>query len=452
MRLIDKSTIREFSPNEFPYLNLIIFLVIWFVAVAINYYIKKILLINIDTPIYFPFSIFWPSLNIKGLPYAVVFLVIFYLVIRKESYKNIFAIYLIGLLLIVLGNLSLGDFYAAVIKPISGPLQYYPCALKIGDWRQWLAIFNEIQHTLICHANTHPPGAMLIYKLLFAVSKSPLWISVAFLLLSSIAIFLIYYIFREMGKDEDFSNQVAFLYAVLPSVNIYFLATLDAVIAMFVNIVLLGVVIILAPSGKGKKLLWGTIATFALIVVNLMTFGTIHLWLTFGILGLYLWIKKNERELFIFTMASGVAFLIVLFILYFGFHFNYLQSFLTASKVENPHGFMLLYDPLTYFATRVEDILEIAIFLSFGLIAYLPRIKYTLKDPYIALSVIEVSVLLLMFLIGAYRTGETARACLFIVGFVFIFLKELPRRKLKPITIIAGLQTIGMQLTGYFFW
>ena len=51
----------------------------------------------------------------------------------------------------------------------------------------------------------------------------------------------------------------------------------------------------------------------------------------------------------------------------------------------------------------------------------------------------------------AYKTGETARACLFIVGFVLILLKDISSSLLTSLISFAALQTILMQILGFYF-
>ena len=69
-----------------------------------------------------------------------------------------------------------------------------------------------------------------------------------------------------------------------------------------------------------------------------------------------------------------------------------------------------------------------------------------------------ILALIVFFLAGAYYTGETARAALFIYPFIFISLGiYLP--KLKPtlnqqklLLTLVFVQTILMQLLGSFGW
>lgn len=446
--------IDTFSFENFPYKRVFLFLFIWILSIMANYGVKRFLNLHIDTPTYFPFSIFNPSFHASGLLYAMLFIFIIYLTLRYRVYKNIITTYLVGVSLIVLGNLSLGNIDLAFINPIAGgDIQYYHNAIKIDSWQHWLSTFNNTQESLFCHARTHPPGALLIEKLFFTISKNPIWISSIFLLLSSFSIVLVYKIFIELGKDKIFANKIGLLYSVIPSVNIYSLATLDAVISMLINLVLLGVIIILESKKKERIVVWSILSAASLTLTSFLTFGSIYLWAVLGVFSLFLVYFHKNTKILILLILSIIVFLLVVFYLNQAYNYNYFVSFFTASKLENPHGFMLFSDPFNYLATRIEDVFEIAIFLSFGLIAVLSTIRYKLQhNLYIVLAFIAIGMLLLMFLAGAYRTGETARACLFIVGFILILIKDIPRSLLTPLITFAALQTILMQVLGFYFW
>ena len=58
-----------------------------------------------------------------------------------------------------------------------------------------------------------------------------------------------------------------------------------------------------------------------------------------------------------------------------------------------------------------------------------------------------------MFLTGAYGTGETARACLYIYPFFLLLLIRITTiQTLLNIAYIALFQTFFMQMLGDYFW
>ena len=61
-------------------------------------------------------------------------------------------------------------------------------------------------------------------------------------------------------------------------------------------------------------------------------------------------------------------------------------------------------------------------------------------------------ILLIMFVIGVYRTGETARAAIFIYPYIMMSLVNASSPIVEDIVILAGSQTAFMQLFGGYFW
>jgi len=454
MKNLVKETYYLFFPESLPYKRIAIFILAWFILFVLNFLGLRVLQVDIGTPLLFPFSVFGLSFNASGITYAILFIFLIFLAIKYELYTKPINTYILGLSLIVLGNMSLGDIELAFYNPIAGgSIQYYHDSVKIENWKNWLSSFNNIQESLLVHARTHPPGAVLIGNLFFTISKNPIWIAIAFLLLSSLSIVLIYKIFIELGKDKVFSSKMAFLYSVIPAINIYSLATLDALIAMLVNVVLLGIIILIESKNERRVFTWGLLSSLSIVFASFLTFGILHMWAVLGMFSFYQFYFHGKKRVLIYTTVSSVLFLFFTFYLNHAYNFNYLESFFTASRLENKHGFMLTSEPLKYFATRIENVLEIAIFLSISLIAVLSSKKYDIKtDIYIVLPFLAIGVLILMFFTGAYKTGETARACMFIIGFVMILLKEMNNSQLTTLISFAAMQTLVMQLFGNFFW
>jgi len=155
------------------------------------------------------------------------------------------------------------------------------------------------------------------------------------------------------------------------------------------------------------------------------------------------------------SLALLFATIMFLFSIY---GYNHIQGFITASTIENPHGFRGWYEPFTYLATRVECVSEISLFLSFGILAVLFKPKklglsyFDWRNININIFFSGILTLLGMFVVGAYRTGETARTALFIYPYIFLTLKTTETIILKDILILAGIQTVIMQLFGSYFW
>jgi hypothetical protein len=113
---------------------------------------------------------------------------------------------------------------------------------------------------------------------------------------------------------------------------------------------------------------------------------------------------------------------------------------------------------MAYLMTRLEDVCEIGLFFSFACLAALLAAPVRSLRPLHPgdapgrLALMGVSVLALLFLTGAYRTGETARGCLFIYPYLILMLTRKDWHTLRDVCVLAGAQTVGMQLMGNFFW
>jgi hypothetical protein len=143
--------------------------------------------------------------------------------------------------------------------------------------------------------------------------------------------------------------------------------------------------------------------------------------------------------------------------------FNYLAAFHTASALENPGGFLLWADPLSYVMTRLENVAEILLFFGPFLLVLAVRGWKAARagDGYrdlCVLTALGTGTLLAMFATGAFRTGETARACLFIYPYLLLPVATwLDARRAEPgeakqlAWLVFG-QALLMQTIGGYFW
>ena len=329
--------------------------------------------------------------------------------------------------------------------------QYFDDAVKIESARQFLGAYNASQTSLTNHAQTHPPGAVLAYYFLFKLLRQPALISIAIGIFSLAAGMAGVYGLVRQDFGAPRAGCAAFLYALLPSVQIYSLASLDALIAAF---------FILTVACYFAENRWLAYAGTAFCLVCAMMLSYAFLFLPAVLLAYGALARKSLRRF----AGAGLALAASVVALSVLFKFNYLEGFRTASRIENPGGFMLIATPLSYAATRVENVCEILLFLGPAACWLMfsglaegggARTKLT------ALSRIAIATLLLMFLTGAFRTGETARSCLFITPFLIFPITARIDRTAPGLTasrvetsILACVfaQTVFMQFVGFYFW
>ncbi|ANF52476.1 hypothetical protein A0O34_18990 [Chryseobacterium glaciei] len=443
--------------TNFPFTVFLIAIVTWiFLAVAV-FLINKYVVFT-GNNLLFPFSVIYPSsFLIIGSLFCLLFLGTGLLAYQYHPKLNFFVIYMICALLIVFGNMGQGNVDIAFLQPfyLKGR-QYYADAINITDWKLWMLNFNHNLESFQMHTRTHPPYTTLIhYAFLELFNGSILGLSLSFLVISLCSFPLMNLLMKNFRFDKTKRKFLLILFAVIPSVNIYLLVSIDALVLTSTLLFLCGISTIFI---KNKLSFLGILMSVSgLILTNMLTFSGLFLFAFLGLLVLVTLYKKQYSVFF----SSIICFVLTVAFFYGSYEVtgsNHWETFREASHSENPNGFMLLHSPVVYFFTRLEDIGEILIFLSFAYMA----LFFSFKNENLGLfsdkqvnifSFTGLTALGVMFLTGAYGTGETARACLYIVPFFLLFLKELNNnRTLKVLYILCLLQTFGMQLIGNYYW
>ncbi len=404
----------------------------------------------------FPFSVAKFHLQAPNLLLALLFLLAALAAILLSSHiRSAAAAVLIGWLLILLGSLSQGGVEKAFIQPFTASgIQYYHDALAVDDSTSFLNTFNEAQSTLGIHARTHPPFAVLShYWLLQAGDGHPWLLSAVFSLASLLSLAVLAVLLGWLNTPRQRQIPLLLLAALLPALNIYTIVSLDGVILLFATLYLAGMVAWLA--GKHPLLTFSLLA-IGLAGMNLLSFGVLFLFALGGLYGLYQLLAHKRSGFLKVYLASAAVCALVLLLLYFSFGYNHVQAFLTASAIENPGGFTLLWNPLRYFVTRFEGIIEVLVFLGLPAAGFLLRREtwrnLRTNQPGTFTALTALAVFLLMLLTGAYQTGETARAGLFLYLFFILLLNEAFQGDLKPLMLLTALQTAVMQGLWSFFW
>lgn len=428
-------------------------------------------LVAFDCTYYWPVSVFGfriPSvvnLLVAGIVVAAFYFAVRFLEIRRYDLRLVM---LTGVLLIAGLTLTQG-YDVGYVAPIAGDAQtgvlypnsvegqeYYHDALKVTDPADFFSRYNELQPTLNRHTHTHPPGAVLIFYYLHKIFQDPGLIALFIMAVSTPA--TVFFVERLVRTElsEETAGYTAFLFALLPAIQIYYLATLDAMI-----VALLTGTLYLFCFGKGRLAVVG--ATAMLCASFLLTF--VSLFILPVITGYELLVKRRlTRSLAV--IAGVAAFHLLLFLItgYDAWH-----SFRTASHYENPQGFMLLVDPVNYLFTRLEDVAELAFFFGPFLLVLLARgLRQTVKlrpfsgiremttRPLIVLTILGCLSLLGMYAVGAWRTGETARACAWIYPYLLFpvayNVDDAGPGTRVQIAWLVFIQSVGMQLFGNYFW
>lgn len=425
----------------------------WLGVIAIHFslrYARYQMVFDMDQ--YWPVSLMLPKLPnlIDGITILAASLLGWVMIKLMVEAKRPFGwVMVLGFLTISATNLFQG-FERGIVAPVLEANSYWVEGIKVTQPWSFITHFNAIQPSLVLHASSHPPGPVLYSALIYRLTQNPVWWSVVVAILGVTTSWFIYQYLRSR-VDKNLAYYTAGLWLLLPAVQIYLIASIDAVV------VLLMFLTYFAWSLKSRYRL--ILASISLFIVAWFTFAAVFL---IPILIFDEWRKfRRIRES---AMVIGLA--MGLWILTYSLTgFNYWVSMRQATEVYAVGGLNLLVKPLSYLITRLEDILEIIVFLTpwLGwmiwqeLRYWQPWRKQAWPKPEIVSFVASAS-LLGFFLLGGYATGETARNAGYIYPFLMISVAYfLKRIKAKPqiLTLLAWLvfgQTIVMQMFGDYFW
>lgn len=361
-----------------------------------------------------------------------------------------------GFVLVLCTNLIHGPWYGLTYPHQGAPqpdqpavLQYYHDAVKIDSAGKFLGRFQTVQPELECHSRTHPPGAVLLFYALIRTVGHGGAVSVAIAAMSvGLSAVFLYRVLR-VDLDRHTCGYVTLLLLLTPAVQIYYCASLDAVVAGFC----LGVLAFLRHRNP------------ALSIAGMVGCLFCASWLTFGacflvpvMVGFEIATGRTVRRSLCVVLGVTALYAVVQVV----WDFNYLAAFAVASTLENPAGFMLLADPVSYAMTRLEGVGDILVFFGPFLLVLFVRGLRTMRrgtcPELLKLTVLGVLTLLAMFLTGAFRTGETARACLFIYPYlIFPVAAQLHRHPCgdSQARLLLGLvfgQTLLMQTAAGYYW
>jgi hypothetical protein len=452
---------RLFTTRQLWSLGLGFGLVVFVLQRLLRYVCARV--VEFDCPFYWPISIFdvvKPTLS--RCLVAAGSLVLFVLALRYLSKRRypLGAVIVAGVLLVIASNLIQG-WYVGLYTPIAGDArsgtlipvstdgqEYYHDALAVQDPVQFLRDYAAIQPTLHRHAHTHPPGAVLAFYVLAKLLVDPGLIAV---FIASVSVSLSCVFLFGMLADEvapETARYVTFLFALLPAIQIYFLASLDAL----VTALLIGTLFYFtrpnaasAIAGSAVMLMLALQLTFVSVCILPVLAGS----------------ELLRRRSLVRTAGVMAAVTAAHALLYALSGYDPIRAFLVASAHDNPHGFMGFVEPVNYLFTRLEDVAELLLFFGPFLLVLLARGIRAARDKgsnASNLALLASGVILAMFMTGAFRTGETARPLAFLyacwllpVGHYLDALRPSDSEKAQLASLVFG-QTVFMQLLGNFFW
>jgi len=409
-----------------------------------------------DFPTYWPLSIFWfrpPRLKQVLLAIAVgVLLYLIRIMLSRLGYRLVYVM-MAGVVLVLCTNLIQGwvrGFELPIVGVWDPGFEYYHDAIRIHDALDFMLHYEQLQPALLVHSRTHPPGAVLSIYMLLKALGSPALVSITIAVVSAcLSCFFLGRLLATAYGANDFPGYITLLYMLIPAVQIYYCASLDALIVSL----LLGVLYLCLFARPRMATMLG--AALLLWLTSFLTFGFVFV---VPVLAGFELLKKRSLRTTVFVLVClALAYLLM----YAVFHYDYLNSFAIASADQNPQGFRLLSEPANYFLTRLEGIAEIIVFLGPFLALLLVRgLRATPRhwSDLRTLSWLGMAALAAMLLGGVFPTGETARACLFIYPFLIFPIAEhlwevqASQKDQALLLYLTFAQTLLMQTFGTFAW
>jgi len=424
-----------------------VFAAVWAVGLAAVHLGKRVATFN--APFFWPLSIFkprWPAAAEWVALAAAAALVLFAL--RLEIWRRgRAAILLAGTLFVLVGTLGQG-WEGGFARPVAGlyggkALQYYHDAQHLASPVQALRGYAALQPTLQDHSRSHPPGALLLFWALARLLKQPALIGLALGLASLLLSGLLLPRFLGRHLPPERAALGLWLFFLLPAVQIYAVASLDALIAGC----FLGCLACFDPARGWLRLL------------PVLAFLLLSAWLTFAfvyLLPVLGWIELRARRSLLRTTLLGLMAALALSALRPLLGLDYWQALATATRLENPAGFRLFAEPLSYVATRLENAAEILLFLGPFAIALAWQGWRRGQGEWREWTRGALLCLGALFLAGAFKTGETARVCLFLLPALLLPLAAAPAlaeaRAPRLLSLLLGAQALILQAFGSYFW
>lgn len=395
---------------------------------------------------FWPLSVFTVSKPfLLDVPILGALLLVYLVFERLLKHAKLGVAHVLTLLLMMVGTNLLQGYVSGIIQPIHGQgvrdYTYWSDMViaKHMGLGQFVKQYIVLQPTLSYHGRVHPPGPTVVLYVTHMLLQYPILMSLGYAL-CSMATVLVIYAFLKQHVSVATSIFIAMLYGILPAFQIYGLASIDAIIAST------SLLAIVSWYGSHRHRLW--ITTFATTITALLNFSAA--WLILALL-LISWRMQKKDTVSLLALLAGVYILI-----YLVSGYDYMKSFVVASQYEGTTaGWYGLADPASYLVTRVQGIIEPLVFLGPALSGLIVQSLRT-SSPLTYIGKAGLVAFCAFLLAGAYYTGETARAALYVIPLLLIAVapvveKLSTKKRLLLARLVFG-QAVLMQLFGYYSW
>ena len=417
------------------------------------------------------------NLSIWILP-ALVVLIVFLLLCRRiflqQSVSSIqLFVISIGFFLIISISVAMIDGYREVsgrhlpafLEPYTRTrYEYYGDVPKVD--RTGLLSFMrdyakpELFSTLSGHAQTHPPGGVL---LLWIISKlfgyNLVAASLGSIAFTSLAVIPIYLLAKEL-YGELIGRYALALFLITPNFIMFTGTSMDGPFSVFP---ILSLYLFYKGRGSNRAIRYGLLTGISISCGILMTYSTVFIGLFFNVVMLLtlIWDRSKFRPRLTLLLIAGVTFIAFYLLMFLFTGFNLIEA-LQASIRKDRTTLGTGYETIgRYFHLSVGNLFAFLIGIGIPMTTvWLRQVVLTIQDRRrgvpIDIYIVGYLISLLVIAFSTLFTMEVERIWIFMAPFIIIpVAKHLSQRGLADFYWVAGLsclQLVLFEVTLYTYW
>ena len=318
----------------------------------------------------------------------------------------------------------------------------------------------ELFSTLSGHAQTHPPGGVL---LLWSVSKffgyNLLAASLGSVVFTSLTVIPIYLLAKEL-YGESIGRYALALFLITPNFVMFTGTSMDGPFSLFP---ILSLYLFYKGKGSEQAIRYGCLIGISLGCGMLMTYSTVFIGLFFGVVMLLTLIldRIRFRRTLTLLVIAGVTFIAFYLLMFLVTGFNLLEA-LQASIRKDRATLGTGYETMgLYLNLSVGNLFAFLIGVGIPMTTvWLRQVVLTIRDRRrgvpIDIYVIGYLISLLVIAFSTLFTMEVERIWIFMSPFIIIpVAKHLSQRNITDFYWVTGLsclQLVLFEVTLYTYW
>ena len=318
----------------------------------------------------------------------------------------------------------------------------------------------ELFSTLAGHAQTHPPGGILLLWIISRFFGYNLWAaSLGTVVFTSVTVIPIYLLAKEL-HNELIGRYALALFLITPNFVMFTGTSMDGPFSVFP---ILSLYLFYKGRYSERAILYGFLTGVSLGCGLLMTYSTVFIGLFFSFVMLLTLILERRRfkNTLTLLLVAGVAFITFYLLMFLFTGFNLIEA-LQASIRKDREALGTGYETVgLYLHLSLGNLFAFLIGIGIPMTTvWLRQIARTIQDKRrgepIDIYVVGYLISLLVIAFSALFTMEVERIWIFMAPFIVIpAAKHLSQRGLADFYWITGLsclQLVLFETTLYTYW